>query len=47
MEPIIIYHRNIAHNQLIVLAEIRPSRRQIHYELDLTGKAIATLTWGL
>ena len=47
MDPIIIYHRNVVHNQLVVLAEIQPLRRQLHYELDLTGKATATLVWGL
>ena len=46
MEPIKIYHKNIAQNSMQLLAEFMPLRRRSFYELDASGKATAKLVWG-
>ena len=46
VEPIKIYHKNIAQNNTQLLAELVPLKRRSLYELDLTGKVTAKIIWG-
>jgi hypothetical protein len=47
LDSIKVYHKSIAEERLVQLAEFHPLRRQAYYELEPTGKCLAKVTWGL